>query len=370
MLAVDAAGGVVRYLEERKVGFKVGPVRVPIVPAAILFDLGIGSGVRRPDAEMGYQACLNASRKVPAEGSVGAGTGATVGKILGMGQAVKGGVASAAMEIGAGVQVGAIVAVNVFGDVIDPETGKIIAGARSLKKGPFKIGKGQFADTMQVMKSLVGRSILGAAQRSNTAIGVVATNAKLDKEGATKVARMAMNGIARTVRPANTMLDGDTLFALATGVRKADVNIVGAYAAEVVGEAVVPASRPPGRERDDDEPQRAGGQADLRAAHGVHALLTDGVAGEEESRRLRGKDIAPCRLLFLDEAARLDGKSIATLFELCERQDMQLLIAAPENISPEKGTTYKLIRKVQGKHEHVHVVGLRGFGFADDKLIA
>ena len=240
---LDAAGGVVRYLEERKVGFKVGPVRVPIVPAAILFDLGIGSGVRRPDAEMGYQACLNASRKAPAEGSVGAGTGATVGKILGMGQAVKGGVGSAAMEIGAGVQVGAIVAVNVFGDVIDPETGKIIAGARSLKKGPFKIGKGQFADTMQVMKSLVGRSILGAAQRSNTAIGVVATNAKLDKEGATKVARMAMNGLARCLRPANTMLDGDTLFALATGKRKADVNIVGAFAAEAVIEAVLRAVR-------------------------------------------------------------------------------------------------------------------------------
>ncbi len=240
---LDAASGAVRYLEEKKVGFNVGVARVPIVPAAILFDLGIGSSQRWPDAEMGYQACLNASRSAPAEGSVGAGTGATVGKILGIGQAMKGGIGTAAIEIGAGVRVAAIVAVNAFGDVIDPETGKIIAGARSLKKGPIKIGKGRFADTMKVMKSLVGRSILGAAQRGNTVIGVVATNAKFDKEGATKVARMAMNGTARTIRPANTMLDGDTIFALAAGKRKADVNIVGAYAAEVVAEAVLRAVR-------------------------------------------------------------------------------------------------------------------------------
>jgi len=238
---LDAASGAVRYLEKKKVGFNVGVARVPIVPAAILFDLGIGSSKRRPDADMGYQACLNASRSAPAEGSVGAGTGATVGKILGIGQAMKGGIGTAAMEIGAGVRVAAMVAVNVFGDVVDPQTGEIIAGARTLKRGPIKIGKGRFADTMKVMKTLVGRSILGFAQRGNTVIGVIATNAKFDKEGATKVARMAMNGIARSVRPANTMLDGDTLFALSTGKRKADVNIVGAYAAEVVALAVVQA---------------------------------------------------------------------------------------------------------------------------------
>lgn len=240
---LDAASGAVRYLEEKKVGFNVGVARVPIVPSAILFDLGLGSAKRRPDAAMGYQACLNASKTAPAEGSVGAGTGATVGKILGMGQAMKGGIGSAFMEIGAGVQVAAIVAVNAFGDVIDPNTGEIIAGARSLKKGPIKIGKGQFADTMQVMKGLVGRTVLGAAQRGNTVIGVVATNAKFDKEQTSKVARMSMNGLARTIRPANTMLDGDTLFSLATGKRKADVNIVGAYAAEVVAEAILRAVR-------------------------------------------------------------------------------------------------------------------------------
>lgn len=241
---LDAASGAVRYLEEKKVGFNVGVAKVPIVPSAILFDLGIGSAKRRPDADMGYQACLNASNKAPLQGSVGAGTGATVGKILGPKQAMKGGIGSFAMEIGAGVQVGAIIAVNAFGDVIDPATTEIIAGARTLKKGPIKLGKGKvFADSMQVMKGLVGRTVFGAASRGNTVIGVVATNARFNKEQATKVARMAMNGLAVTLRPANTMLDGDTIFSLATGRRKADVNIVGAYAAEVVAEAVLRAVR-------------------------------------------------------------------------------------------------------------------------------
>ncbi|MCW5877045.1 MAG: P1 family peptidase [Anaerolineales bacterium] len=240
---LDAAGGAVRYLEEKKIGFNVGVAKVPIVPAAILFDLGIGSATRRPDAEMGYQACLNASRDPVAEGSLGAGTGATVGKILGAGQAMKGGIGSAAMDIGGGVQVAALIAVNPFGDVIDPDTGEIVAGARSLRKGPLKIGQGRFADTMEIMKGQVGRSVFGAAQRGNTVIGVVATNARFDKTEANKMAAMAMNGLARSIRPANTMLDGDTLFALATGRRKADVNIVGAFAAEVVAQAVVRAVR-------------------------------------------------------------------------------------------------------------------------------
>jgi L-aminopeptidase/D-esterase-like protein len=229
----------VHYLEERGVGFNVGVAKVPIVPSAILFDLALGSSTRRPDAEMGYQACLNASKKAPAEGNAGAGMGATVGKILGIQQAMKSGIGTAAMDIGASVHVAAIVAVNAFGDVIDPRTSKIVAGARSLQKGPLKIGKGRFADTLQVMKSLAGRGILAFAQRGNTVIGVVATNAKFDKEQSTKLARMAMNGIARTIRPASTMLDGDTIFSLATGKKKADVNIVGAFAAEVVAEAIL-----------------------------------------------------------------------------------------------------------------------------------
>lgn len=237
---LDAATGVVDYLEERGVGFDVRVARVPIVPAAILFDLGIGSATVRPDAEMGYQACLNATSEPPAEGNFGAGTGAAVGKILGMGQAMKSGLGTASMEIGSKVIVGAIVAVNAFGDIIDPGTGQIVAGARTLQKGPIKIGsEGYFADSMQVMKSLVGRTILGFSTREHTVIGVVATNARLNKEQINKVAQMAQDGLARTVRPAHTMLDGDTIFALATGEHKADVNIVGAFAAEVFAHAVL-----------------------------------------------------------------------------------------------------------------------------------
>ena len=237
---LDAATGVVNYLEERGVGFDVRVARVPIVPAAILFDLGIGRADVRPDAEMGYQACQNASTDPPAEGNIGAGTGATVGKIIGMAGAMKSGIGTASLEIGSGVIVGAIAAVNVFGDVIDPASGQIVAGARVVQKGPVKIGKGPyFADTMCVMESLIGRTMLGFMSRENTAIGVVATNAKLNKEQINKVAQMAQDGLARTVRPAHTMLDGDTIFALATGEKKADVNIVGAFAAEVFAQAVL-----------------------------------------------------------------------------------------------------------------------------------
>jgi L-aminopeptidase/D-esterase-like protein len=234
-----SAAGAARFLEEKNVGVNVGVARVPIVPGAILFDLGIGRPDVRPTEEMGYQACLNASSDPPEEGSVGAGTGATVGKILGMGQAVKSGIGTASLEIGKGVRVGAIIAVNALGDVIDPETNTIIAGARSTKKGPIKIGEGLYADTMKVMQSVAGRTILGFATRQNTVIGVIATNAKLNKEQVTKVAQMAQNGLARTIRPTNTMLDGDTIFALATGQKKVDVNIVGAFAAQVTEQAIL-----------------------------------------------------------------------------------------------------------------------------------
>ncbi len=236
---LDSASGVVRYLEERGVGFDVRVARVPIVPAAILFDLGIGRADVRPDATMGYQACLNASDNPPAEGNVGAGIGCTVGKILGITQAMKSGLGSAAIEIGKGVIVAAIVAVNVFGDVINPQTGQIMAGTRAITDEPLQMGaKGYFADTLQVMKTMVGRTF-GFARRENTAIGVVATNAKLSKEHINKVAQMAQDGLARTVRPAHTMLDGDTIFALSAGSRKADVNIVGAFAAEAFAQAVL-----------------------------------------------------------------------------------------------------------------------------------
>jgi L-aminopeptidase/D-esterase-like protein len=241
---LDAASGAMRYLEEKGVGFDTRIAKVPIVPSAILYDLGIGQSDVRPDAAMGYQACQNASSEPPAEGNVGAGTGATVGKIFGPSQCMKSGIGTASLEIGAGVIVGAIAAVNAFGDVIDPSSGQIIAGARSRDVGPLHIGApGYFADTLQVMKSLIGRTALGFGSRGNTVIGVVATNAKLNKEEANKVAQMAHDGLARTIRPAHTMVDGDTIFALATGDHPGDVNIVGAYAAEVFAQAILRAVR-------------------------------------------------------------------------------------------------------------------------------
>ncbi len=245
---LDAASGVMRWLEEQGAGFNVGMARVPIVPAAILFDLGIGDKRVRPDAAMGYQACQAAQRapngEPPATGNVGAGTGATVGKILGMSQAMKSGIGTASIEIGGGVVVGALVAVNAFGDVVDPATGEIIAGTRSFELGPLRVGApGYFANTLGVMKGFVGRLAMGMATRGHTVIGVVATNARLTKEEMNKVAQMAHDGLARAVRPAHTMLDGDTLFAVSTGKASGDVSIVGAFAAEVVAEAIVGAVR-------------------------------------------------------------------------------------------------------------------------------
>ncbi len=241
---LDSATGVVRYLEEQGVGFDTRIVKVPIVPAAILFDLGIGDPKVRPDADMGYRACLAASDQPPQEGNVGAGTGATVGKILGMAGAMKSGIGTASRDLGGGAIVGAMVAVNALGDVVDPSHGEIIAGVRPAKVGPIQIGgEGPFANTLEVMRGMVGKAALGFASHGNTVIGVVATNARLDKEQANKVAQMAHDGLARTIRPAHTMLDGDTLFAISTGKAKADVNIVGAFAAEVVAEAILRAVR-------------------------------------------------------------------------------------------------------------------------------
>ncbi|MDI6770910.1 MAG: P1 family peptidase [Anaerolineales bacterium] len=237
---LDAASGVMRYLEEKGIGFDTGVARVPIVPAAILYDLAIGRADIRPDLEMGYRAAASASTDAPAEGNVGAGTGATVGKVFGMAGAMKSGLGTASMEIGSGIIVGAIVAVNAFGDVVDPQTGKILAGTRTTKLGPIQLGSADyFADTLAVMKTLAGRAIMKLAMSRSTVIGVVATNAKFTKSEATKMAQMAQDGLARAIRPAHTMLDGDTIFALATGQKKADVSIVGAYAAEVLAQAIV-----------------------------------------------------------------------------------------------------------------------------------
>jgi len=233
-----AADGVMRYLEEQNVGFDARVAKVPIVPAAILFDLDLGDANARPDEAMGYAACQAASDGPVAEGNAGAGTGAKVGGITGPGRAMKSGLGSAAVSLGGGLVVGALVVVNPFGDVVDPSTGEILAGARKLRSD-------EMADTLAVMRSMVGKAVLRFASSdklrttSSTVIGVVATNARLTKEKANKVAQMAQDGIARAVRPAHTLFDGDTLFALATGRKRADVNLVGAYAAEVVAEAIV-----------------------------------------------------------------------------------------------------------------------------------
>ncbi len=236
---LDASSGVMRYLEERKVGFNTGVARVPIVASAILFDLAVGSATVRPGPEMGYAACLAAGEFNTEQGNVGAGTGASVGKIFGLGQAMKSGLGQASIDVGGGVVVAALIAVNAFGDVVDPHSGAILAGARTLQSGPITLGASDyFADTLQTMKTLAGRTVLRFASLQNTVIGVVATNARLNKEEANKVAQMAHNGLALTIRPAHTMLDGDTIFALATGQRAADVNIVGAFAAQAVASAI------------------------------------------------------------------------------------------------------------------------------------
>lgn len=225
-----AADGVMRHLEQESIGFDAGVATVPIVSAAILFDLDIGNPAARPDAEMGAAACRAASAAPVAEGTIGAGTGATCGKILGIKRAMKSGLGTAAVDLGGGLVVGAIIAVNPFGDVVDPAGGEILAGARKpLADEP--------AGTLDVMRGMVGKAALGFA--SNTVIGVVATNGRVTKEEASKMAQMAQDGIARTVRPAHTMFDGDTIFAMATGEKRADVNLLGAYAAEAVAQAVV-----------------------------------------------------------------------------------------------------------------------------------
>jgi len=224
---LDAAAGVMKYLEERGCGFDTGVARVPIVPAAVLFDLAIGNPAVRPDAQAGYEACLAATQGPVEEGSVGAGTGATVGKLLGLSCAMKGGLGTASQTIGQGVVVGAIVAVNPLGDVIDWRTGEILAGARR--------SDGGFLDSSQAIRS---RTAQNALPFGHTTIGVLATSARLTKEETNKVAQLACNGYAYAIRPAS-VLDGDALFALSTGDERSDIDAIGAAGAEVVAEAIV-----------------------------------------------------------------------------------------------------------------------------------
>ena len=222
---LSAASGVVGYLEERGRGYQAGPATVPIVSAAVLFDLGVGDASVRPGPEEGYRACEAAVSGDVAQGSVGAGTGATVAKALGVGRGVKGGVGTAGIDLGDGVLVAAIVAVNAVGGVHDPDTGELVAGARS--------DDGGMVDVLDAMVSSTAEPppVKFAA---NTTIGVVATNARLDRERANKLATVSHDGMALAVRPAHTTHDGDAMFALATGTSDRDVDADRLCAAAVV----------------------------------------------------------------------------------------------------------------------------------------
>jgi L-aminopeptidase/D-esterase-like protein len=232
---LDSASGVMRYLEEKKIGFEFGRAHVPIVPAAALFDLPVGNGLIRPGADCGYKAASAASTAPVAEGSVGAGAGATIGKAGGAAHAMKGGVGSAAVELPNGTIVAALVAVNAFGDVIDPATGRVVAGVRNADNRTF-------ADARALLRS--GR-IRFTPDGQNTTLAVVATNARLTKTDAKRVAQMAHDGYARALAPVHTTVDGDAIFVLATGGHPgaADVGQLGALAADVVASAIVRAAQ-------------------------------------------------------------------------------------------------------------------------------
>lgn len=232
---LDAATGVVRYLEERGLGYDTRVARVPIVPAAILFDLGLGRSDVRPDAEAGYRACLAAGDGPVVQGSVGAGTGATVAKTLGRESALKGGIGSASLRTGDGYTVGALFAVNASGDVVDPETGETVAGPRRQE------GHG-FHNSLEILQA---RSSQPPVLATNTTIGVVATDAPLTKEQANRLALMASSGMARALRPAHSMGDGDVVFALSVGLEPGPVNLtaLGALAARATELAILQAVR-------------------------------------------------------------------------------------------------------------------------------
>jgi L-aminopeptidase/D-esterase-like protein len=236
---LDAAGGVMHWLENKKIGFNTGSAIVPIVPAAVIYDLAIGDPKIRPTAEMGYQACENSKTIKPKEGNVGVGTGATVGKILGMSQATKSGVGTSSRMVGGGAIIGAIAVVNAFGDIVDYQSRGIIAGARSINKSKNKIDSPPyFANTLNIMSSIIGRGIMAIAGKHNTVIGVVATNVELTKDEANKFAESGADGITLAVQPAFTMFDGDTVFALSTGKKKLDINILCAFAPLVFADAI------------------------------------------------------------------------------------------------------------------------------------
>ena len=229
---LDASGGVMRYLEEKGIGYQTSAGKVPIVPTAIIYDLGLGEAQARPDPVMGYQACLNSQSGILKEGSVGVGAGASVGKLLGIRWATKGGVGTSSVSLPSGAVVAALVAVNAFGDVIDPKERKILAGARDPNNPAC------FVDSTAMIKGGIFLPRTGEGLQ-NTTLGVVATNVRLSKRQIIKVAQMAQSGFARTISPIHSTVDGDLIFALSAGSLQADVNAVGLLAEEVVATSVI-----------------------------------------------------------------------------------------------------------------------------------
>lgn len=232
---LDAASGVMRWLEEQGIGMTVGPGRIPIVPAAVLFDLHLGDTSVRPDADAGHAACAAATRQAPAEGNFGAGSGAVIGKIFGADRAMKGGIGTASITV-SGITMGALIACNALGDVVDPQTGQVIAGARNTD-GPG------FLDSRRAL--LRGEPPKRLIPGTNTTIGVIATDAVLTKAQANRLATVGHDGLARSINPAHTLLDGDALFALGTGAsgKSGDMMVLATMAAEVVALATVRAAR-------------------------------------------------------------------------------------------------------------------------------
>lgn len=227
---LDASSGVMKYLEEKEVGFDVKVTKVPIVCSAVLFDLAFGDPNIRPNKEMGYEACLNSETyKADINGNIGAGYGATVGKLLGPSTAMKGGLGTYAIQVG-DLKVGAIVAVNCLGDVVDPKNLEIIAGALNKESNKFLDSEKILINSIENPRNPF---------KGNTTIGLIVTNAKFSKAQTKKISSMAHNGFARTMRPAHTMFDGDTIFTMATNKVEADVTTVGMLAARVMEKAVL-----------------------------------------------------------------------------------------------------------------------------------
>jgi L-aminopeptidase/D-esterase-like protein len=229
---LDAAGGAMEFLEERGQGFDVAITRVPTVPTAVIYDLAVGNCRRRPDKAMGYAACQSAQNLPQGDGSIGAGVGATVGKLLGVQQATKGGLGTSFLTGPGGLQVGALAVVNAFGDVVDPGTGTILAGARRDRDSH------EFVDTAAMLRQGFVRQKFG---EFNTTIGVVATNAGLTREQARKIAQMGHNALARCIRPVHTLFDGDIVFVLATPEVSADLHVLGVLAEAALERAILSA---------------------------------------------------------------------------------------------------------------------------------